>query len=66
MKDFALSDAAPASPTMRDDFQRVLTLIARRADELSQAGQKGHDFDLAYWVQAEREVLGSDPGSPVG
>jgi hypothetical protein len=66
MRDLALADAATATPSMRDDFQHVLTLIARRADELSHGGQKGQAFDLAYWVQAEREVLGPDPVCPVG
>jgi hypothetical protein len=61
MKDVALADETTLRPTLGDDFQDVLTQIARRADQLSVTGQKGPDHDLAYWLQAEREVLGTNP-----
>jgi len=59
----ALLTADTATPSTRDEFQQVQTLIARRADKLSQAGPKGPDHDLETWLQAEREVLGHDPSS---
>jgi hypothetical protein len=62
----ALTPAATAipPPSLRDEFQQVQTLIARRADELSQSGPKGQAHDLEYWLQAEQEVLGLDPNCP--
>jgi hypothetical protein len=59
----ALTAAATAlpPPSSRDEFQQVQTLIARRADELSQSGPKGQAHDLKYWLQAEQEVLTLNP-----
>jgi hypothetical protein len=67
MKALIAPETATPHPSQRDEFQQVQTLIARRADELSQAGRKGsgQGHDLACWLQAEREVLGVDPSCPL-
>jgi hypothetical protein len=50
-------------PSKADELQRMQTLIARRADELSSAGPKGHNHDLKYWLQAEEELFAEAFGS---
>jgi hypothetical protein len=64
MNALTAAETALLPPFPRDEFQHVQTLIARRADELSQSGPKGQDYDLHYWLQAEQEVLSLNPISP--